>query len=93
MGLGGGVLTCQQAEDAATPLVGVHRVRVDVAHQDPIVVEVQVVPAQHVEMAPHSGHNVVYPPLEHGAVSQPVVLTQGEGGQQGKSSQMKWALP
>lgn len=50
------------------------------ADQDAVVVVVQVVAAQHVEVPPHRRHDVVNPPLQHGAVGQPLVLSAGGGG-------------
>lgn len=72
--------TREEAEGAAGPLVHVHVVGVDVAHQDAVVVVVQVVAAQHVEVPPHRRHDVVDPPLQHGAAGQPLVLSAGRGG-------------
>lgn len=66
--------TREEAEGAARPLVQVHVVGVDVAHQDAVVVVVQVVPAEHVELPPHRRHDVVNPPLQHGTAGQPLVL-------------------
>lgn len=77
--------TCEQAEGAARPLVHVHVVGVDVAHQDAVVVVVQVVAPQHVELPPHRRHHVVDSPLQHGTAGQPLVLQEprlwGLGGQ------------
>lgn len=71
--------TCEQAEGAARPLVHVHVVGVNMAHQDAVVVVVQVVPPQHVQLPPHRRHHVVNSPLQHGTAGQPLVL-MGRGG-------------
>lgn len=57
------VPTSEEAEGAASPLVQVHVVRVDVADEDAVVVVVQVVAAQHVELPPHRRHDMVHSPL------------------------------
>lgn len=72
--------TCEQAEGAARPLVHVHVVRVNMAHQDAVVVVVQVVPPQHVQLPPHRRHHVVNSPLQHGTAGQPLVLMGSEVG-------------
>lgn len=51
------------------------------AHQDAVVVVVQVVPPQHVQLPPHRRHHVVNSPLQHGTAGQPLVLMgSGVGG-------------
>lgn len=57
--------------------VHVHVVGVDMADQDAVVVVIQVVAAQHVQVPPHRRHDVVNPPLQHGAAGQPLVLPAG----------------
>lgn len=74
------LLTCEQAEGAARPLVHIHVIGVDVAHQDAVVVVVQVVPPQHVQLPPHRRHHVVNSPLQHGTAGQPLVLHEPGGG-------------
>lgn len=54
------------------------------AHQDAVVVVVQVVPPQHVQLPPHRRHHVVNSPLQHGTAGQPLVLMGGGRGGRGR---------
>lgn len=64
------------------------------AHQDAVVVVVQVVPPQHVQLPPHRRHHVVNSPLQHGTAGQPLVLMGSGvevvwGGRGGGGGQME----
>lgn len=72
------MLAGQQGKAAARPLVGVYVVGIDVPHEDPVVIETQVVAPEDVELPPNGGHGVVDPPLQHGAAAYPLILQRKE---------------
>lgn len=60
------------------------------AHQDAVVVVVQVVPPQHVQLPPHRRHHVVNAPLQHGTAGQPLVLVGSGVEVGGKGGGNRW---